>query len=87
MYSDWTKAELIERIKDLELQINELENENENLYDENATLQIELKEQEIKIEYLSEENNNLSKEIQEYEDFYGEDYEGSILYTEVKKEF
>lgn len=46
MYSDWTKAELIERIKDLELQVEELENENENLYDENATLQIELEERD-----------------------------------------
>ena len=34
MYSDWTKAELIEEIRGLELQIEELENENEELNDE-----------------------------------------------------
>ena len=46
MYSDWTKAELIEEIEGLELQIEGLEIENAALYDEIATLQIELEERE-----------------------------------------
>lgn len=94
MYSHWTKAALIEVIERLWIDYNEstmqverLETENQDLYDEIATLQAELEEKEDEIDRLSEENNNLSKEIQEYEDFYGEDYEGSILYAEIKEEF